>query len=240
MDVQEVTKIEQAPEYDSDYGDQVPGGALIDKDNGWTTLGTAAYSNSLGSYGWVTAAHNVGFSTGVPVGQPYDTDLYPSDKIGSSAGAVFGSLNDGVEKDAAFIEHDDPPSPVYQIANNSGGYKNFAIFGAVSENKLYDLSADNATVYFQGADSGDAQSTIKSLSGYDSGIRDATNVDLEYEDCVNGDSGGPYYWKKNSDDAYMVGIHAWGRNSNKNNGDPVDKAEGNAMWKIESALGLTV
>lgn len=230
VEVAETATVEQ--EYFDDTYRPVPGGPLCDDTSlSSSSVATAAYSSAVSDFGWVTAGHVVNWDTGTQMGQPT-----PSDRIGESAGPILGDANSPYSRDAAFVQEDGPPYATFQIADDSGGTRNFSVYGAATENKLYGLAATGETVYLQGPMSGNRSTTVRGVAGDGSGTMEATNVQLDYP-TKNGDSGGSYYWKETSDKAKILGVHAWGRDPD---GDGfVEFAEGNAMWAIEAELDLT-
>lgn len=229
--VEENTRVEQA--YFDDTYRPVPAGVACDmywgNPNG--SVATATYSSDVGDWGWATAGHVVEWDTGTTMDQP-DT------RIGESEGPILGSQNGMYKRDAAFVSEDGPPYASYGIADDNGGERNFDVFGSVAEDKLHDLEASGDTVHFQGPMTGNQSSTIEQLEGDGSITYDTRVVELANISSKNGDSGCTYYWKKNSSEAYIVGVHAWGRD--EDNDGFVDTAEGNTMEYVEGTLDLFV
>lgn len=230
--VAENVRVEQAS-FDEEYR---PVRAGVACDVGWNgpkgSIAHAAYSDDVGAWGWATAGHVVEWDTGTRMDQP-------DARIGESAGPILGTEDGYYNRDAAFVREDNPPYAGYGIGDEGGGRRDFDVFGSVAEDKLHELeSKENADIYFQGPMSGKWSSNIQGLEGDGSISYDTRVVELTEPSSSNGDSGCTYYWKKDPDTAYIVGVHAWGRDPDEEGF--VEYPEGNTMEYVEGALNLSI
>ena len=119
----------------------------------------------------------------------------------------------------------------YDIAAYSGSTEDWTVVGTVSSSSLDHMAANNDYAYQQGRRTGREYDQIddhfdKNADGGPK-VRIACHTD-------GGDSGGPYFLLDEDDDAWRIGIHAWGSLTE----DGESAGLGNTFYYAENELGV--
>lgn len=173
----------------------VPGGCLIDVDNGSTgTLGTLAFDSDTFTYVFVSAGHLLD-NGGDDVYQETNGDS--NDSLGSVNTSKVKVVNSGKDFDAGIIFGLDLNAN-YKFADDSpDSYHGPEIAGTLSETGVKDMQGTDETMYKQGCAEGLVTDSFVDVSG---------DMFETFHSEDNGDSGGPY-WVERDGDALITGIH---------------------------------
>ena len=185
--------------YNQPNYDNVPGGIAIGTTIEGGTLCAPFHSNDHG-VGWTTAGHVVKERNGSgqnPVNQDYDGGII---YIGTSKDGFF----DDNDLDYAFIENDndkDNKEISKWIVDNDASEKEFKLTGIVSNEELENSVGDSSyELYGQGRTTGRQSGQIVGITG-----NGTETVETDWV-AKDGDSGGPLFYKNDSDEAYIAGI----------------------------------
>lgn len=208
--------------YNTEYR-PIPGGCQIERgDITLGTLGCVVYDEDTQSRVMLTAGHVVnGSST-------------PSEHHQYSA-----SFNKQFGEGQSYIEYWDEDcgtikfvnfEPSFDLADEGGSYEGRSLMGTLSRSELDRMNTNGESLWMQGRTNGETKSQIKAI--------EEKQIEL-FAVSDDGDSGGPYYQKINSDEYYMAGIHAWALDSDYD-GTHDDGSAGNFITDIEDWLNVTV
>lgn len=217
--------------YTSRY-DNVPGGCYYEVDPvaGWISYGTTATpaKNSNNNPVLVTCGHNFDQTgDGTTEATELHQDAYDGQYYYNFVGDV-NQFNNDPDFDMAIVGVDaSDRGVVWDLANNSGGYKGYDITGVVSKQYL----SDNIGMELekQGSETGTVTGTVEEVG--------STWMKLQASKSGDGDSGGPYYdagCDFDSCTAQIAAVHRGTTDSDNN------MRKGTLMESIENSTNITV
>lgn len=214
--------------YNEDQEDMIPGGTRVGDSGSAGTTGTAATRDSDGLNVMVSCGHLLNNDSG-HLHQPGDL------KSDEDLDVVNYDLSDS--NDHGYAKAYDSETFYRELASDAGGWKATDIKGIVTWDTIKSHEGDSSyEVRKQGNRTGTTKGYIVDTVEKSTGEKNFwTN-----SDSGSGDSGGPHYRRiqfNDTDETYIVGIHAWGRGSDS---CPTPESGGNAMEYIENQWGLTV
>lgn len=199
----------------------VPGGCQIS--DLWLhrfTLGTPAWDTEANRAGWLTSGHCTDYRRDYWVFQPF-------------GGAPVGKTTKVSSRrtgDCAFVKSAGPER-AFDMAAARGGYENEYIWGTLAADALRDKVAAEEPLCVQGSTSSRRTGALRGI--------------LKFEGCEwvvfdelltkGGDSGGPYFWKNDANEAYIAGINCGGVIQ-----DGRWRTFGQTAYSIESQLDVLI